>query len=370
MEKVLRYIRERRLLQSGERVAVACSGGADSVALLHILIELRETLGIVLSVAHFHHHIRGAEADADQQFVAEMAARLQLQFHSGAGDAPARSAAQKVSLETSARELRHEWFAELIEQGKADKIATAHTLDDQAETVLMRILRGSGVRGLAGIAPVHNTKRLIRPLLTTSRHEIVAYLKQLGQSWREDSSNLDLSHTRNRVRHALLPLLEREFNPAIRETLADLAELAQAEDDFWSQELAVLLPRLLQEGTPSRSGRTSSRESDGVLALELSRLRSLPLATQRQVFHSLAQRMGIALEFKHVQQLTSLMERQKLGRRLVLPGDLVVNRTARELQFSRFVPDLPKDYCYSLPIPGEIVVPELGVSIRAHLITA
>jgi tRNA(Ile)-lysidine synthetase-like protein len=107
-----------------------------------------------------------------------------------------------------------------------------------------------------------------------------------------------------------------------------------------------------------------------VLALELSRLRSLPLATQRQVFHSLAQRMGVALEFKHIQQLTSLMEQRKLGRRLVLPGDLVVNRTARELQFTRFVPDLPRDYCYSLPIPGEIVVPELGVSIRAQLITA
>jgi tRNA(Ile)-lysidine synthase len=370
MEKVLRYIRERRLLQSGERVAVACSGGADSVALLHILIELRETLGIVLSVAHFHHHIRGAEADADQQFVAEMAARLQLEFHSGSGDAPARSATNRISLETAARELRHQWFAALIQHGKANKIATAHTLDDQAETVLMRILRGTGVRGLAGIAPAQETKRLIRPLLKTSRQEVLVYLKALGQSWREDSSNLDLSHTRNRVRHTLLPLLEREFNPAIRETLADLAELAQAEDDFWSQELAVLLPRLLQEGTPSRSGRTSSRESEGVLALELSRLRSLPLATQRQVFHSLAQRMGIALEFKHIQQLTSLMEQQKLGRRLVLPGDLVVNRTARELQFTRFVPDLPRDYCYSLPIPGEIVVPELGFSIRAQLITA
>jgi tRNA(Ile)-lysidine synthase len=369
MEKVLRYIRERRMLQPGERVAIACSGGADSVALLHILIELRETLGIVLSVAHFHHQIRGAEADADQQFVAEMAARLHLEFHSGSGDAPERSATNRVSLETAARELRHQWFAALINQGKADKIATAHTLDDQAETVLMRILRGTGVRGLAGIAPSQKTKHLIRPLLTTSREELVAYLNALGQSWREDSSNLDLSHTRNRVRHTLLPLLEREFNPAIRETLADLGELARAEEDFWSHELAVLLPRLVQEGTPSRSGRTSSGESEGVLALELARLKDLPLAIQRHIFHSLAQRMGVALEFKHIQQLTSFVE-QKAGKKMVLPRDLLVNRTARELQFTRFVPDLPNDYCYSLPIPGEIAVPELGFSIRAHLITA
>ncbi|HEX3091067.1 MAG TPA: tRNA lysidine(34) synthetase TilS, partial [Candidatus Angelobacter sp.] len=149
MEKVLKYIREQHLLQPGQRVAVACSGGADSVALLRILADLREELGVVLSVAHFHHQIRGAEADADQRFVEELAANLQLEFYSGSGNVPAHAAAHKISLETAARDLRHQWFADLIQQGKADKIATAHTLDDQAETVLMRILRGTGARGLA-----------------------------------------------------------------------------------------------------------------------------------------------------------------------------------------------------------------------------
>src|SRR4051812_5175976 len=137
LEKVIKYIREKQLLRPGERVALACSGGADSVALLHVLAELREELGIVLSVAHFHHQIRGAEADADQTFVEELAAKLQLDFHSGSGNAPQYAAESKISLESAARELRHEWFADLIKQNKADKIATAHTLDDQAETVLM-----------------------------------------------------------------------------------------------------------------------------------------------------------------------------------------------------------------------------------------
>src|ERR1051326_7619407 len=127
-----------------ERATVACSGGADSVALLRILLDLREELGVVLSVAHFHHQIRGAEADADKQFVEELAASWQLEFHCGSGNAPAHATAEKISLETAARDLRHQWFADLITQGKADKIATARTLDDQAETVLMRkIGRGS-----------------------------------------------------------------------------------------------------------------------------------------------------------------------------------------------------------------------------------
>ena len=369
LEKILKYIREQQLLRPGERVAVACSGGADSVALLHILAELRETLGIVLSAAHFHHQIRGAEADSDQRFVEELAARLQLNFYSGTGNVPQHASQRKISLETAARELRHQWFAELINENKADKLATAHTLDDQAETVLMRILRGTGARGLAGIAPAHNTKHLVRPLLTTSRREVEAYLTAKGQIWREDSSNMDLGHTRNRIRHTLLPLLERDFNPAIRETLADLADIAQAENDYWNNELSALLPRLIHEGKPSRSGRSSSGDAQGVLALGLSGLRSLPLALQRQVIHNTAIRMGVSLEFKHIQQLTALAEHGKPGAKLALPDGLVANRTARELQFSRNPQKAPENYCYSLPIPGEVTLLELGITIRARLIS-
>lgn len=369
LEKVLKYIREQQLLHPGARVAIACSGGADSVALLRILAELREELGIVLSVAHFHHQIRGAEADTDQEFVSGLVAKLKLDFYCGSGNAPQHASQRKISLETAARELRHQWFAELIKQNKADKIATAHTLDDQAETVLMRILRGTGARGLAGIAPAHKAKHLVRPLLTTSRREVETYLKTKGQTWREDSSNLDLGHTRNRVRHTLLPLLERDFNPAIRQTLADLAEVAQAENDYWSNELSTLLPRLIHEGKPSRSGRSSSGDAQGVLALDLSALRSLPLAIQRQVIQRAVQRLGISLEFKHIQQLTALAEHGKSGAKLALPDGLMANRSTRELQFSRNPQKVPENYCYSLPIPGEITVPEAGITIRASLIS-
>jgi tRNA(Ile)-lysidine synthase len=369
LEKVLKYIREQQLLRPGERVAVACSGGADSVSLLHAMAELREELGIVLSVAHFHHQIRGAEADADQQFVQQLAATLQVDFYSGSGNAPQHAVEKKISLETAARELRHQWFAELIRQGTMDKISTAHTLDDQAETVLMRVLRGTGVRGMAGIAPAQTTKHLVRPFLATSRREIEAYLKAKGQCWREDSSNQDLGHTRNRVRHTLLPLLEREFNPAIRQTLADLADLAQAEDDYWDNELSALLPRLVHEGKPSRSGRSSSGNAQGILALDLAALRNLPLAVQRQLIQRIALRFGISLEFKHIQQLTSLAARGKPGAKVVLPHGLIANRSVRELQFSRNTHKDPENYCYSLSIPGEVAIPELEITIRASLIS-
>jgi len=369
LEKVIKYIREKQLLRPGERVAVACSGGADSMALLHVLAELREELGIVLSVAHFHHQIRGAEADADQTFVEELAAKLQLDFHSGSGNAPQYADESKISLETAARGLRHEWFADLIKQNKADKIATAHTLDDQAETVLMRIVRGTGSRGLAGIAPAHAARHLVRPLLTTTRREVEAYLKAKSQCWREDSSNLDLDHTRNRIRHTLLPLLEQEFNPAIRQTLSDLANLSQAEDDYWNNELSLLLPRLVHEGKPTRSGRSASSDAQGVLALDLSGLRSLPLAVRRQVIQRTALRFGVSLEFKHIQQLTEMTERGKPGARLALPDGLVANRTVRELHFSKNTPKTPENYCYSLPVPGEVTVPELGITIGAKLIS-
>jgi tRNA(Ile)-lysidine synthase len=370
MEKVLKYIREQQLLRPGNRVAVACSGGADSVALLRILVDMREELGVVLSVAHFHHQIRGAEADADQQFVADLADKHQLKFHPGSGNVPAYASQHKISIETAARDLRHQWFAELVNDGKTDLIATAHTLDDQAETVLMRVLRGTGTRGLAGIAPVQKAKHLVRPLLTTSRREVEAYLETIGQTWREDSSNLDVAHTRNRIRHTLMPLLERDFNPAIRETLADMAELARAEEEYWSAELSQLLPRLVLQGKPSRSGRSSSGDSQGVLALDVAALRGLPVALQRLVIHGIAEKLGVSLEFKHIQQLRLFVEHDKQGKKLVLPGHLVVNRTLRELQFSREASQSTENYCYSLPIPGEIAVPELESTIRARLISA
>jgi len=177
-QSVLDYVRREELLRAGDRLGLAVSGGADSVALLRIMLELREELGIVLSVVHFNHKLRGAEAEADEEFVARLAHRHDLPLHAGTGDVAAHARGQHLSTEAAARELRYQYFRGLFAANTLNRIATGHTLDDQAETVLLRIVRGAGTRGLAGIYPnVINSQLLvpgsqfsvIRPLLATRR---------------------------------------------------------------------------------------------------------------------------------------------------------------------------------------------------------
>ncbi|HET6933705.1 MAG TPA: tRNA lysidine(34) synthetase TilS [Candidatus Angelobacter sp.] len=367
-EKLRKYVSEHRLFAPGDRVAIAVSGGADSVALLRLLLELRKELGISVSVAHFHHNIRGAEADADQQFVADLASEYDLGFHCASGDAPRLSHEQKISLETAARELRHEWFASLVTQSIVDKVATGHTLDDQAETVLMRIVRGTGSRGLSAISPYHSEKRLVRPLLAISRSELVKYLRSLKQPWREDATNQDPRHTRNRVRHNLLPLLERDFNPAIRETLSELAEIARGEAEYWKAEAERLLSGLLKEGKPSRSGRSSGASDGRVWSVELRPLNALPLAIRRHVLKSMAENAGADLDFKHLQALTDLAEKSARRRKLHLPGGLSASCSFRELQIEAAQPSATQEYELILPVPGEVEIPSLCSRIRARLL--
>lgn len=363
--KVQNYIRQRRLILPGERVSVAVSGGADSVCLLRVLLELREELGLVLSVAHFNHRIRGAEADADENFVKNLAQQFELEFHSASADVPAYAREHHISLETAARELRHGWFARLLGDGKCDKIATAHTQDDQAETVLMRILRGTGTRGLAGISPWQRQKALIRPFLSATRKEIEEHLGSLEQRWREDSSNQDVRHARNKVRHELLLLLEREYNPAIRQTLADLAEVARADEEYWQTELTGLMARLVRSGKPSRSGRSNRQQT--TLALDLATLQALPLAVQRRLLRGMGEQFGVALEFKHIQELLLFADQASSSKTLELPRGLMARRSLRELQITNEAEsDAVPEYCYSLRVPGETAVPELGITIRTQ----
>ncbi len=210
--RVFRYIRDRRLINAGDRVAVAVSGGADSVALLRVLLDLRAELGVVLAVAHFNHELRGQESEADEAFVADLARQHELEFFGGHGNVRHYASTQKLSAEAAGRELRYKWLLQLACEQRFDSVATAHNLDDQAETVLLKFLRGAGTRGLAGIYPsietgssveprVGGTVRIVRPLLCVARKDVEAYLTSLGQSWREDESNLDHRFARNRVRH-------------------------------------------------------------------------------------------------------------------------------------------------------------------------
>jgi tRNA(Ile)-lysidine synthase len=224
------------MMRPGERVGVAVSGGADSVALLLLLVELQRKLGVVLSVVHFNHQLRGKTADADEKFVAKLAAKHGLPIHVGRADVAARARREKANLEDAARRARYEYFARLVEEGSVTRVAVAHTADDQAETVLAHILRGTGLAGLGGIHPV--ARHIVRPLIELRRAQLRAYLRAKKQKWREDGTNRDTTKMRARIRKKLLPLLAKQFQPAIVKHLNSLAELAR-EDEALLDALAA-----------------------------------------------------------------------------------------------------------------------------------
>lgn len=367
-ESVREYVRREALVRAGDRVGVAVSGGADSVALVRLLLELRGELGVVFSVLHFHHGIRGAEADADQQFVAELAAAHNLEFHANAGDSRAHAAAHGLSLEAAARDLRYTWFRNLLERGAVNRVATAHTLDDQAETVLMRTLRGSGSRGIAGIYPELSlwdgrpqpSTSIIRPLLRTRRSELQDYLRSLRQPWHEDETNLDTRHLRNRIRHELLPLLERDFNPQLASVLANQAEVSRAEEQFWQERVAQLLPEVL-----------ASAPSEAFVTLRRDVLLAHPLALQRRLLRAAAQAAAVTLEFDDVESLLRLVARHA-GASCSLPQDCRAALTKDELRIEKqhaLLPQ-PSNYEYRLIVPGEVRVAEIGSVIRVTLAPA
>jgi tRNA(Ile)-lysidine synthase len=236
--KVLAALERLRILRTGVRIGVAVSGGADSVALLRLLIEVRDGLSkkhtIEIAVTHFNHQLRGRTAFGDERFVRGLAKKLGLNFYLGSADVAAAAKRAKRNVEDAGRRERYAYFAGLQREGCVDWVATAHTMDDQAETVLAHALRGSGLAGLRGIHPV--TGCVMRPLLGVRRAELRAYLKLHAQKWREDASNQDTTKNRARIRKTLIPLLEKSFQPKVVAHLAALAESARVDEEFLNGE--------------------------------------------------------------------------------------------------------------------------------------
>jgi tRNA(Ile)-lysidine synthase len=361
---------------AGERVAVAVSGGADSVALLVAMAEARRETGLVLSATHVHHGLRGAEADGDAQFVAELARQLGVPVRTEHGDAAALAAERGQGVEEAARFLRYRVFHDLLASREADVVATAHTLDDQAETVLMKMLRGAWTEGLGGIAPVVTVEekgggcgRIVRPLLEVTRAEIVAYLEGRGQPWREDSTNQEPTFTRNRVRYTLLPQL-REFQPRIAEHLSRMAAVARDEEAWWTRELSRVMPGVVLPGRPVRGGgrANSTRPGEAGVALELERIRAMHPALQRRVLRATAGQMGTALTFDQTEALRTLAGVGEDGRgrpgRVELGAGLTAERTARELRISRTVESLRTPLPeLKVPVPGMLEAVEYGYRV-------
>ena len=298
IRQLRRTLEERRLLRQGQSVLVACSGGADSTALLVALSVLAGPWGIRLRVGHVHHNLRGADADADAERARELASALGWPFHLGAADVPALRAERGGSLEEVARWARMEVLRDMLRQTGADLLAMAHHLDDQAETVLMHLLRGSGLAGLTGMS-WGPEGRIIRPLLGTRRQELRDALLRWGIAWREDASNDSLEITRNRLRHVLLPFLEREWNPQIIPSLARLAEIAAADEAALEDWLDRIWPSVIRKQMPE------------MIILDRMLVQSYPLGIRRRILRRAAQSLHTVktpLRYAETLRLTSLAE--------------------------------------------------------------
>jgi tRNA(Ile)-lysidine synthetase-like protein len=385
-------IRCSGLIREGDRVGIAVSGGADSVALLLLLIANRKKLGTTLSVLHFNHKLRGAAADADEKFVAALAHKCKLPFHSANAAVKTIAKNTKANLEATARRLRYAFFSECATEHHLDKIVVAHTADDQAETVLAHIFRGSGLSGLGGIHP--QVGKIVRPLLSASRADLRLYLKAQKQIWREDATNRDTSKTRARIRKILIPQLKKEFQPRIVEHLVSLSSHARQDDallDHLAEAQLKNCVEMIPGGARIRFADflllRSVREHSFVASQDQSAEQAASMGLCGRVVRLIVSRLKFLSQSKnakdntavgelgalHVKQVLELASHGKTGASLPLPGNIEVRRHHDGLVFcaKENAAVASRDYEHkidSVAALDAIRVPELGCVFRFTVI--
>jgi tRNA(Ile)-lysidine synthase len=347
------------MVADGDHVVVAVSGGADSTAMLLCLRKLAPRLHISLTVAHLNHGIRGSEADADEDFVRQLSAALSLPFVSESVDLKRQAAEARENLEELARRRRYDFLRTVASRVNAQKIAVGHTLNDQAETALFRFIRGSGIEGLSAIHPVVDGL-IIRPMLECSRDQISKYLKNKEISFREDSTNQELRHARNRIRRELIPYLEKSFNPKLIRTLAREAALAR---ETWA----------LLKSQAEDNFKALFHPVDNGISLEINGLLHLHQAMQRLVLrHALKQftRSLRGIASSHVEGLLALCSPGHSGCRIQMPGGSIGMRQFDRLLLLKGEPAISPRFSYELTLPGRCAVPETGSILSATICSA
>ncbi len=373
-------MKRARLFQPGDRVGVAVSGGPDSMLLLHFMMEYSLEAGLTLAVVHFNHHLRGAESDEDESFVRACADRLRIDFL--CSGAPVRDLAheQKMNIEATARALRYRFFGSLLSEGKLHKVATAHTANDQAETVLLRLLRGTGTRGLGGIHPAVDVAggQVVRPFLGLTRAEVEAEIATREIAFRTDTTNLDASLARNRVRQEVVPLLSREFNPGVVRTLAAFADQALADEAFLDAQGRLCAEKLLV-----RVG--------GALRVDCRKLNEFPPAIARRVLREGLEEVRSlatgstqeppghwgshpAVTHAEIESVSRLASAGQSGKRLRLAGDIEARREFELLIIERRQNQAAPSrgphrhgFAYPLQLPADVAVPELDLRLKFSL---
>jgi len=384
-QRFLANLKKQEMIRPGDRVGAAVSGGADSVALLLLLLELRDKLGIVLSVVHFNHKLRGKASDADESFVAKLAAKHGLEFHSASADVAKKAKKERANLEDTARRARYDYFRLLAESGPCTRIAVAHTADDQAETVLAHLLRGTGLTGLGGIHPVAGP--IVRPLLGVRRSDLRHFLRARKQTWREDVTNRDTKRTRARIRKKLLPLIAKQFQLAIVEHLATLAELAREDEAFLDAIAEARANVLVQKNDerarigvddlfqPWKKKEFNTENTEDTEKAEGTNALSKRIV--RRIVEGIKPREG-QLGAGHVEAVLRLARSGQSGSSLPLPGGVEVRRERDALVFQAIenagVPNpqsAPQEYEYQIDLArsdAEVRVAEMGCVFRLRVI--
>lgn len=355
-KKVLRTVSKYGMVKKGDHVLMAVSGGADSMALLGCFRRIAPRFNLTLTAAHLNHGIRGAEGDADERFIQDYCSQLGIPYIAEAADIKCEATTTKQNLEDLARRVRYDFLRRTAAKIGAAKIAVGHNLDDQAETLLLRIMRGSGIQGFAAIYPIVD-KTVIRPLLECSRSEILAFLTKENISFREDSSNLDLRYRRNRVRKELVPYLEKSFNPRLLQVLGREAEVFR---ELWQYLDTQSKNTFKSIRVPTKNG----------IALDANGLHELHPAFQKLVLRQALKECrgslkGITLD--HIRGVIGLCSSGKSGCRLELPDGCVALRQFDKLCLLHN--DLPQapPFKYTLTIPGRCVVSQSHMEISADL---
>lgn len=326
IERVLKTIRNFGMLEPGDSVMVAVSGGPDSIFLTHALVQLKRKFGIKdLSVCNLDHGLRGKESKDDSLFVKKLAAELGLKFMHKKVHLN-KAVSKGLSTEEFAREIRYKFFREAARKIGANVIVTGHTLDDQAETILMRLIKGASLKGLVGISPVREDGRfkIIRPLIELGKSEIVQYLDSSGISYRIDATNIEPIYFRNIVRREIIPFLEK-YNPRLKRVLFNLAEHLREDFEFIAEE-------------KTRVQRDIVRRHGPVVEIRLKDVVIQPRAIQKEILRDSLEEAGgevKKLSFRHWKEVEALIKYGRKGNSVDLPGSVRASRTASHLTFSR-----------------------------------
>lgn len=357
LESIRDTIKRHEMLAPGQTVVVGVSGGADSVALLHALWTLRDELELQIIVAHLNHGIRGVEADSDASFVEELAERLGLPSVIEKVDVPAVRRQLGLGLEEAARKVRYEFLEEVAVNARAARIAVAHTADDQVETVLLNIIRGTGPDGLTGMLPVRG--KIIRPLIEVFRQDVESYLKENGLEWRTDVTNLDLYHARNRVRLELIPMLQERFNPRVKEAILSLSLIARDEAEVVRTATEQAFEAAVKEAGPVE------------VAFDAAVLGQYPRAIRRRCLRMAIETVKGDLRDVEYEQVERLVERLERGEKFTftLPSGVIYAELSKgALRVFRKV-EVPRvKVTHELAVPGRTEAPELGVVLETAFV--